>query len=661
MQDAPPQRHSEDLLELAQQAGRLGLFEWNAKDGSMRLSPLCLSLLELKNFDGRYESWLKCIHREDQVRIAALFENAFAEKRGEVQAEFRVLADRQLHWLEMRSFVLYDEDKLPARAVGVMVDITERKHASVQLHAHAEALEDAVRERTARLLASETLIRTFFDHSSECHAVLVEAEGGGFRFEEINPATLRLYGMTREQVLGRKLEDVLGGERAADVTPALDDCLRSGAPERYERQHGHAIVEAVVTPVPRDGGAARRVVVSARDVTERRRLEETLRQSQKMEAIGQLTGGVAHDFNNLLTVVLGGLELIGRQVSTLPRSPEMERIVRNKDMALEGARRAAALTSRLLAFSRQQPLAPKTIDANKLVAGVCELLRRTLGEAVALETVQGAGLWRTEADPNQLETAILNLAVNARDAMPEGGKVTIETANCYLDEPYVSDLSEPVAAGQYVMIAVTDMGSGMDQPTLARAFDPFFTTKGIGKGTGLGLSQVYGFVRQSSGHVKIYSEPGQGTSVKIYLRRSAGEHDHVGENVPLPCAPRAIGSETVLVVEDDAALRAYSVEILQELGYAVIEAENGAAALEALERNRVDLLFTDVVIPGGINGRQLADEALRRRPMLKVLFTTGYTRNAIVHHGRLDAGVHLIGKPFTFDELGTKIRSLLDR
>jgi CheY-like chemotaxis protein len=289
-------------------------------------------------------------------------------------------------------------------------------------------------------------------------------------------------------------------------------------------------------------------------------------------------------------------------------------------------------------------------------------LRRTLGEAVLLETVLAGGLWRTHADPNQLENALLNLTLNARDAMPNGGKVTIETANSYLDEPYINSIAEPLDAGQYILIAVTDTGVGMDKTTLERAFEPFFTTKEVGKGTGLGLSQVYGFVRQSSGHVKIYSEPGEGTSVKISLPRHVGAEDAT-ENADLArSTTRAIGTETILVVEDDEELRSYAVETLAELGYAVLAAANGAAALEILDDGSdVDLLFTDVIMPGPLNGRQLADEAVRRRPGLKVLFTTGYTRNAIVHHGRLDPGVQMISKPFSFNELGAKIRALLDK
>ena len=321
-----------------------------------------------------------------------------------------------------------------------------------------------------------------------------------------------------------------------------------------------------------------------------------------MEAVGQLTGGVAHDFNNLLTVILGGLETIARQTPHLPESPATTRIVKAKDMALQGVQRAVTLTTRLLAFSRQQPLVPTAIDANKLVAGVCELLRRTLGESISLETVLAGGLWPTFADANQLENALLNLALNARDAMPNGGRMTIETANCYLDEAYVRSLAEPVTRGQYVMIAVADTGMGMDQSTLEKAFEPFFTTKEVGKGTGLGLSQVYGFVRQSSGHVKIYSEIDEGTTVKIYLPRHLGATE-IGPSDDMPDAVRAIGKETILVAEDDEALRLYTTDILRELGYRVLEAGSGAQALEILDKNdEVDLLFSDVVMPGGING-----------------------------------------------------------
>jgi CheY-like chemotaxis protein len=367
---------------------------------------------------------------------------------------------------------------------------------------------------------------------------------------------------------------------------------------------------------------------------------------------------VAHDFNNLLTIIMGGLDAIGRQTAELPDSPQLRRIKRSAAMALHGARRAATLTARLLAFSRRQPLAPKPLDINALLAGIGDLLHRTLGETIALETVSGAGLWRAMADPSELENALINLAVNARDAMPQGGRLTIETGNAALDEAYVAALAEPVSPGQYVQLAVSDTGHGMDRQTLEKVFEPFFTTKEVGKGTGLGLSQVYGFVRQSGGHVRIYSEPGEGTTVKIYLPRAPRD---ARDDAAAPASAQADGGpETILVVEDDQDLRAYSVSSLRELGYAVLEARTGSDALTILDKEAVDLLFTDVVLPDGMNGRTLADQARRLRPKLKVLFTTGYTRNAIVHHGRLDTGVSLLGKPFTFDDLARKVRQTLD-
>jgi CheY-like chemotaxis protein len=326
---------------------------------------------------------------------------------------------------------------------------------------------------------------------------------------------------------------------------------------------------------------------------------------------------------------------------------------------MNGAQRAATLTQRLLAFSRRQPLDPKPLDVNMLVNGLSEMVHRTLSETISVETVLGAGVWRVEVDPAELEAAIVNLAVNARDAMPNGGRLTIETSNAHIDEAYVAAHSE-VVPGQYVAIAVTDTGVGMDAKTIAQAFEPFFTTKAVGKGTGLGLSQVYGFVKQSGGHVKIYSELGQGTTVKLYLPRIAAEKMSAEESGLLP-SPEGAQEETILVLEDDEDVRAYSVETLRELGYRVIEAHDGPAALRLLEREpRVDLLFTDVVLPGGLTGAQVAAQAKTVRPTLKVLFTTGYARNAIIHHGRLDKGVQLIVKPFSFTELAAKVRDVLD-
>ena len=426
------------------------------------------------------------------------------------------------------------------------------------------------------------------------------------------------------------------------------------------------IPRALAVPSP---AALRAVNVElARQITERDQAEEALRisearlrQVQKMETIGQLTGGVAHDFNNLLTVMLGGLDSIERQVTGLPASDASAAIGRSAAMATKAVERAAQLTHRLLAFSRRQPLEPKPIDANRLVADMSELLRRTLGETVDLEAVLAGGLWGVQADPNQLENSLLNLAVNARDAMPNGGKLTIETGNAYLDEAYVAQLVEPLPAGQYVMITVSDTGIGMDNATLERAFEPFFTTKDIGRGTGLGLSQVYGFVLQSKGYVKIYSEVGQGTVVKLYLPRRAGADAALEAGAGDAGAAAPGEGETVLVVEDHEDLRAYSTGAVKEMGYRVLEAADAKEALAILDSNAtIDLLFTDVVLPGGMNGRQLADAAWKTRPTLKVLFTTGYTRNAIVHNGQLDPGIQLLGKPFTYSDLAEKIRSMLD-
>ena len=384
---------------------------------------------------------------------------------------------------------------------------------------------------------------------------------------------------------------------------------------------------------------------------ERRELaEQALRQSQKMEAVGQLTGGVAHDFNNLLTIIIGNLGIAKRGVV----EARAERALNN---ALVGAERAAQLTQRLLAFSRRQPLNPRVLDVNKLIVSISDLLARTLGENIELETIGSAGLWNVEADASELESTLLNLALNARDAMPEGGKLTIETSNAYLDDEYCRQ-HEGLTAGQYVLVAVSDSGAGMSAETIDRAFEPFFTTKEAGKGTGLGLSQVYGFMKQSDGHVRIYSEPGEGTTIKLYLPRRYGDEAALSGDDDIG-SERGRG-ETILIVEDDDGVRQYASEILRDLRYQVIEAKDSATALRLLDADKkFDLLLTDVVLPGK-NGRELATEVENRRPRTKVIFMTGYSRNAIVHHGRLDPGTELIQKPLVERVLARKIRQVLD-
>jgi two-component system, NtrC family, sensor kinase len=385
----------------------------------------------------------------------------------------------------------------------------------------------------------------------------------------------------------------------------------------------------------------------------REAVEAALRQTQKMDAVGQLTGGIAHDFNNLLTIIIGNLQSVVRQIS------DGSKLQQKAANALAGAERAAQLTHRLLAFSRQQPLDPKPIDANQLIPRTTELLARSLGEHIEMETVRSAGLWQIEVDPAELESAVINLCINARDAMPDGGKVTIETGNAFLDEAYCERF-EHLSPGQYVLISVSDAGVGMPTDVIERAFDPFFTTKEPGLGTGLGLSQVYGFVRQSGGHIQIYSEIGIGTTVKMYLPRSfapGADDSRSGSSEILQG-----NGESILIVEDDDGVRNYLLELLTELKYSVKSANGGAAALAMIDDTdqKIDLLLTDVVMPG-INGRQLADAAAAKRPNLRILYMTGYSRNAIVHQGRLDPGVSLIQKPVSEHNLAFRVRSMLDQ
>ena len=485
-----------------------------------------------------------------------------------------------------------------------------------------------------------------------------------------NSGAVRINGYSEDEIVGRHFSEFYTAEDQAKEVPLR--ALATAASEgRYEaegwrvRKDGTRFWASVV--LDRISDAKGDVVGFAkitRDITERRegqqRLEaarEQLYQSQKMDAVGQLTGGVAHDFNNLLTIIIGNLDGAKRALEAGTAGTQ-ERLARGIDQALNGAHRAARLTAHLLAFSRRQPLEPKVLDVNKLLRHLSTFLKPSLGEQVQLEVVGAGGVWQVEADETQLETAILNLALNARDAMPEGGKLTIEASNTFLDEIYCSRNAE-VRPGQYVEISVTDNGVGMTGDVSSRAFEPFFTTKDTGQGTGLGLSQVYGFVKQIGGHVKIYSEPGHGTTVKIYLPRvkaAASAEVTDLQDVRMPAAP---GGESILVVEDDDDVRAFIAETLRELNYIVFRATDAPSALKILASERVDLMLTDVVLPGR-NGRDLADEATAKRPGLRVLFMTGYSRNAIVHNGRLDQGVNMIQKPFTQAALAAKIRKLLD-
>ena len=517
-------------------------------------------------------------------------------------------------------------------------------------------LEHEITEREAAQAAqrdSEARYRAIFTHTTDLLSVIDVSPDGGFHIAEINPAYERVLGVKNEAVRGMELHTMARGPQLRALVEHLRRVVAGGTPaltrDRITLPSGPRIWESIMAPVRGADGRIERVVGSARDVTDREQSQERLRRAQRMEAVGHLTGGVAHDFNNILQVIRGNLELIASKTA------DRESAQRIKN-ALHGADRAAALTRQLLAFARRQPLEPRVVNLGRQVTDMAEMLRRTLGEGVEVETIIAGGLWNTMADPAQVESAVLNLALNARDAMADGGRLTIEITNAVLDETYVRQEME-VEPGQYVLLAVSDTGHGMSKDTLSKVFEPFFTTKGEEKGTGLGLSMVYGFVRQSNGHVQIYSEPGQGTTVKIYLPRS---HQSAATVEQADIGSIAGRSEVILVVEDDDLVRASAVGMLRDLGYTCLHASDGAAALDVVKSGaKVDLLFTDVVMPGPVKSRDLAREALKLRPDLPVLFTSGYTDNAIVHHGRLDEGVQLLSKPYSRDDLARRIRGLL--
>ncbi|WP_237481251.1 PAS domain S-box protein [Lichenibacterium dinghuense] len=526
--------------------------------------------------------------------------------------------------------------------------VIERRRAEQGLRDLAASLERQVEERTRERDRLWRLSRDLF--------VIADAEG---EWVSVNAACMAVLGWSEAELVGRTsewLEHPDDREQSRRVVRALSE---GEALSRFDirlrtRSGDYRWLSWTVTPS--DGllfAVGRDVTADKEQAVEQARLEEQLRQSQKMEAVGQLTGGIAHDFNNLLTGITGALDMMQRRI-VQGRTVDVERYV---GLAMSSANRAAALTHRLLAFSRRQTLDPRPVDGNALVSAMEDLLRRTLGEGVVLELALWPDLWQTRCDPHQLENAVLNLCINARDAMPDGGRLTVETTNASLDGRAASERDIP--PGDYVAFSVSDTGTGMPPDVVAKVFEPFFTTKPIGQGTGLGLSMIHGFARQSGGQVRIHSVVGRGTTMRILLPRHRGEGE-VQEESGLVEAPRAAAGETVLVIDDEATVRTLVGEVLGELGYATLEAHDGPSGLALLRSNaRIDLLVTDVGLPGGMNGRQVADAARVLRPDLKVLFITGYADRAAVGNGHLDPGMHLLTKPFAMEALAVKVRDII--
>jgi PAS domain S-box-containing protein len=536
------------------------------------------------------------------------------------------------------------------RRLDVVLNIFPLKTAGGEIIGASKIAHDITEEKQSR----EKLRREIEERQRifETSQDLILVTDGFGNFVQVSPSVKDILGFGPEDMVGHSATEFIHPDdldrTRSEMRAARRGAVKRSFEARYYHYDGH---EVTLNWMGTWSDPVKRHFFIGRDLTEKQAAEAQFRHVQKMDSIGQLTGGVAHDFNNVLTVITGTIGILADAVAD---RPELAAITKLIDDAAE---RGAQLTKHLLAFARKQPLQPREIDVNALTLEAAKLLHPTLGEQITILPQLTEDAWPALIDPGQLSTAILNLALNARDAMPDGGTLVLETRNIFLDDGYAS-MNPDVLAGNYVMIAVSDTGSGIPPELIDRVFDPFFTTKEVGKGTGLGLSMVFGFVKQSGGHIKIYSEEGHGTSVKIYLPRSSGVQETEFE--ALQNAPVTGGDEKILIVEDDALVRQYVVTQIKSLGYAALEAGNAAEALIIIDSDKdIDLLFTDVIMPGNMNGRQLADEAARRRPDLKTLFTSGYTENAIVHHGRLDSGVLLLAKPYRKSELAKMLRTAL--
>ena len=598
------------------------------------------------------DGWITAFHPDDREASIAAWRRS-TESGDAYDVEHRIrMRSGAYRWARSRAFAHMDPHGRVVRWYGSTEDIHERKGVEGELEAINTRLGAEVAMRTAALKDSEARMRAVFSTSLQYQGLL----GVDGKLVDANPTSLRGIEARLEEVVGIPYWDTPW----FTATPGLPELVREGVlaaahGESLRREFtlqlpgGARVFDFAMRPVVATDGSVVAIVPEAVDVTDRRQAEEKLRQAQKMEAVGQLTGGVAHDFNNMLQIISSNLHLVARYV------PEHEKVQSRLAIAQGAVARGAKLANQLLAFGRRQALEPKVVHVGRLIAAMDDMLRRTIGEAVEVRLDVADRLWNSFVDPAQIENAVLNLAINGRDAMAGSGRLTIAVANATLDGGASSPADLP--AGQYVVVAVSDSGAGMTEDVVSQAFEPFFSTKPVGAGSGLGLSMVYGFVKQSGGQVRIHSEVGRGTTVRLYLPRVREGEDSQG---PTPPAETTGGSETILVVEDDDAVRAATVEMLGQLGYRVLEASDANAARSLVESGApVDVLFTDVVMPGTLQSTELARLARGRLPEMAVLFTSGYTRDAIVHGGRLDDGVELLAKPYTLDALARRLRTVL--
>jgi PAS domain S-box-containing protein len=647
-------RDRQTELARVQEIGGVGGVEVDLADGlRTRRSPEYLRIhgLPPETTVDTHEDWARRIHPDDREATLRHFFDSINGSTTEYRSEYRIIrpTDGEVRWIHVRAEIERAPDGKPLRLIGAHIDITERRRAEEALRKLNETLEQQVAERTRE---RDRLWRVSED--------FIGVADFSDRWVNVNPAATAILGWSRDEFLQIPISKLWHPEDADATLSQRGQLIEGGRTVRFQNRYRHkdGSYRWLSWSSTAQGGfiyAVGRDVTAERNAAETlRRTEEQLRQAQKMEAVGQLTGGIAHDFNNLLTGVIGSLDLMQKRIAQ-GRLADVERYA---TLAATSANRAAALTHRLLAFARRQPLDPKPVNLNQLVLSIEELLRRTIGEAIELKIEAESGAWPSFCDPHQLESALLNLVINSRDAMPNGGMLIIETANCELDNFYAAEQRD-VTPGQYVCLSVSDTGVGMSSTIRDRAFEPFFTTKPMGQGTGLGLSMVYGFARQSEGHVRVYSEINAGTTVKLYLPRYRGAVEEISAATSGESAAQAQDGETVLVIEDEDSVRELVTEVLNDLGYRALQARDGPSGLKILQsRERIDLLVSDIGLPG-MNGRQVADAAREQRPDLKVLFITGYAENAAMAHGFLEPGMEMVTKPFAVDALAARIREMI--